>query len=82
MLRSALLFALLPFAQDAPRHPAPKLDASTFREVAEFIRPTEEERGWERIPWRTSLSAAAREAARLDRPLLLGTMNGHPCGTT
>ena len=78
----AALIALAPLAQDAPRHETPKLDAETFREVAEFIRPTEAECKWENMPWRTSLSAAAREAARLDRPLLLWTMNGHPCGTT
>lgn len=76
------LLVLTTAVQDAPRHATPELDASTFRDVARFIRPTAAECRWEAIPWRTSLSDAAREAARLDRPLLLWTMNGHPCGTT
>ena len=47
-----------------------------------FIRPSEEELKWRKVRWHKSLSEAAAKAGKLQRPILLWTMNGHPCGET
>ena len=62
--------------------PAPVLDDGNLSKWQNFIRPTEKELKWKQIRWHKSLSVAATEARRLHRPILLWTMNGHPCGET
>ena len=47
-----------------------------------FIRPTEEDLKWRDIRWHNNLATAQEEARRLQRPILLWTMNGNPCGET
>ena len=70
-------------AQDnSARWPAPELTDDNYRQWLEFIRPTEEELKWRQVRWHKSLSEAAAEARQLERPILLWTMNGHPCGET
>lgn len=64
------------------RWPYPKLSDATFTRWSDFIRPTEEELAWRKVRWHTELAVAAREAQELQRPILLWTMNGHPCGET
>ncbi|MFQ3676614.1 MAG: hypothetical protein SNJ74_01560 [Fimbriimonadaceae bacterium] len=44
----------------------------------ELVRPNGEENGSLQAGWRTSLGEAIPEARRLQPPILLGTMNGHP----
>jgi len=61
---------------------APKLTDKNLQQWLTFIRPTQKELKWRKIRWHKSLSVAAREAKRLNRPILLWTMNGHPCGIT
>ncbi len=60
----------------------PKKSERDWREWAEFIRPTEEDLRWQAIPWRPTFYSAVCEAQRLDRPLLLWAMNGHPLACT
>ena len=48
----------------------------------DYTRPAETDRGWEAIPWRNGFLKGVEEAKRLDRPVLLWTMNGNPCGET
>lgn len=82
-LAIVLLTASCAFAQtDAPRWPAPTLSDDNYHKWLTFIRPTQQELKWRDIRWHKSLSVAAAEAAKLQRPILLWTMNGHPCGET
>ena len=81
MLTACLLLASAASAQERPvRWPAPELDDDNLRQWMTFIRPTREELKWRQVRWHKSLSVA--EAKRLQRPILLWTMNGHPCGET
>ena len=64
------------------RWPAPELTDDNFRDWLAFVRPTAEELSWRQVRWHPSLSVAAAEARKLERPILLWTMNGHPCGET
>ena len=61
---------------------APELSDDNYRDWLTFIRPTDAELKWRQVRWHPSLSAAAAEARTLQRPVLLWTMNGHPCGET
>ena len=65
-----------------PRWPAPKLTDGNYSRWLTFIRPTEQEFRWRKVRWQKALSEAAAEARRLERPILLWAMNGHPCGET
>lgn len=73
--------ALRPFFAGATWK-TPHLDDKSYRRWLTFIRPTRQELKWKNIRWHKSLSQAAAEARRLRRPILLWTMNGHPCGET
>ena len=65
-----------------PFWPAPELGDDNLARWVEFIRPSPDELSWQKVRWHGSLSAAAEEARELGRPVLLWTMNGHPCGET
>ena len=58
-----------------------KLSKANFVEVRKAILLPSETR-WSKIPWRPDLGEAIDEARVQDRPILLGMMNGHPCGMT
>ncbi|MDA7877023.1 hypothetical protein N9A89_03035, partial [Akkermansiaceae bacterium] len=60
----------------------PEITDANLDRWIEFVRPSAEELGWRQIRWHRSLSEAAEEARRLERPILLWAMNGHPCGET
>ncbi len=65
------------------RWPHPTLTDDNLDEWLTFIQPTKQELTWRNnIRWHTSLAAAAEEARRLKRPILLWTMNGNSCGET
>ena len=68
----------LPCLAEAP----PELNDQSFRKWIDFVRPNAEESKWRQVGWRTALWPAVQEARELQRPLLLWTMNGHPCGHT
>jgi hypothetical protein len=83
----ALLLILLaqakPGAKPAPAagaFPPPVLDEKSYKKWSEFIRPSEAELKWKKIPWRTDLVAAAAEAKALNRPILLWSDQGNPLG--
>jgi len=59
---------------------APLLDEKSYKKWSEFIRPSEPELKWKKIPWRTDLVAAAAEAKALNRPILLWSDQGNPLG--
>lgn len=65
-----------------PHWDAPEITNANLDRWIKFIRPADEELGWRKIRWHSSLSEAAAEAERLQRPILLWAMNGHPCGET
>jgi len=54
--------------------------AQTVAERVAELRPQRE--AWQQVGWRTDLDFARREAARLQRPLYVWAMNGHPLGCT
>ena len=56
--------------------------AENFEQLAELIRPSNDERKFEEIGWRNQFWPAVLEARKLGRPVLLWTMNGHPLGCT
>lgn len=53
-----------------------------FKSWLNFVEPTIEELDWNSVRWHNSLSAAAKEAKRINQPILLWTMNGHPFSDT
>lgn len=59
-----------------------RITEANLNRWVDFIRPSGEELGWRAVRWHSSLSEAAEEAKRLQRPILLWAMNGHPCGET
>ena len=64
-------------------HPVPIVNENSFDEWIKFIEPTPAEMVWRtHIRWHKSLADAVVEAKKLRRPILLWTMNGHPCGET
>lgn len=68
--------------EKAPFWAAPAITRRNLDEWQRFIRPSNEELGWRAVRWHRSLSEAAAEAKKLNRPILLWAMNGHPCGET
>ena len=77
-----LLGSCLAVQSQPPKWPAPTITSENFSEWLAFIQPNEKERSWTKIRWHKELADAAAEARRLQRPILLFTMNGHPCGET
>lgn len=61
---------------------APDLNEKTYRHWVNFVRPNPDELKWKKIGWRVKFMDAIEEARRLQRPVLLWTMNGHPLGCT
>jgi hypothetical protein len=65
-----------------PPPDVPVLTEANLRKWIDFIRPSDDDKMWERLVGGTELGAAVAEAKSLQRPLLLWTMNGHPLGCT
>lgn len=61
---------------------APEITEANLGKWLAFIRPSEAELAWKKVRWHGELEEAAAEAKKLQRPVLLWTMNGHPCGET
>ncbi len=72
---------LKPYERQA-RWASPRLTDDNYQKWIRSIWPAEKELKWRNIRWHKKLSVAAQEAKRLQRPILLWTMNGHPCGET
>ena len=69
-------------ASSAQQGEAPELTPKNFDRWLTFIKPSEDELGYEAIGWRNQFWPAVEEARKLGRPILLWTMNGHPLGCT
>ncbi len=61
---------------------APDLNEGTFAKWRDYIRPSERELRWLKIPWRAAVWPAVLEAQQTDKPLLIWAMNGHPLACT
>lgn len=61
---------------------APAITEKNLEKWLSFVRPNEAELAWQKVRWHGELEDAAAEAMKLQRPVLLWTMNGHPCGET
>jgi len=86
---SIMLFAALATPAAVGQAPATRpagptmsedLTADTLEAWHAFIRPTEAERRWLEIPWRTSFWQSVLDSQRERKPILLWAMNGHPMG--
>jgi hypothetical protein len=75
----ALILVVLAQAKPGP-FPPPALDEKSYKTWSQFIRPSEAELKWKKIPWRTDLVTAAAEAKALNRPILLWSDQGNPLG--
>jgi hypothetical protein len=58
--------------------PAQEMDAAAFARDLAAIVPHEGELDWRAIPWQSQLRTALVEASRVQKPVLLWAMNGHP----
>jgi hypothetical protein len=82
LLAGLLLSAIPAVASPAEEAAPPLLTAATYAATRDRILPAPEEERWREIGWRASLLDAAREGRRLEKPILLWAMNGHPLGCT
>lgn len=69
-----------PVAREAagPDALPPELQA----QVTRLVLPDDAEDAWRTLPWIPAYADAVIEAERLDKPLLMWAMNGHPLGCT
>ncbi len=77
--RSRLALALFALSFAAPAHAADRTKPPSPREWEELHRlllPQPGESKWLRVPWRTDLAAARREAAAADKPLFVWRCGG------
>lgn len=75
----ALSFLITALLVSAPGGAAAADPPTVSEQVAE-LRPKAE--AWQRIPWRSDLALARREAAQERKPLFVWAMNGDPLGCT
>lgn len=61
---------------------APEANGAALEAWRDRLRPTEDERRWDEVPWVSSFAEGLRRADERGRPLLLWAMNGHPLGCT
>ena len=59
-----------------------ELNEETYARIRDSILMDSTESAWNEIPWQPDLGEAIREAKKLEKPILLWMMNGHPCGMT
>tara|TARA_Y100001970_G_C14213189_1_gene848101 strand:+ start:420 stop:662 length:243 start_codon:yes stop_codon:yes gene_type:complete len=59
-----------------------QLNDKTYTMWQNFIKPTDEELAWTKIPWRSTFYDGLVDADRLQKPVLFWAMNGHPLGCT
>ena len=82
----AITFVFTSFAVSASAqndvNPAPHLTQENLDHWVDFLHPSEQELLWQKVRWHKDYETAVKEARQLKRPILLWTMNGHPCGET
>lgn len=57
-----------------------RIAPAEFEPVIEYIIPKPDEMRWMGVQWETDLWEARRLAEKLDKPIFLWAMNGHPLG--
>jgi hypothetical protein len=60
----------------------PVLEGSSWDSWKTKIETDEAETNFLKIPWRIRFLTAMQEAQRLEKPVMLFVMNGHPLGCT
>ena len=60
----------------------PLKNEASLSELIAPLLPSEKENKWLRIPWRTDLLAARREASKQGKPIFMWLMDGDPLGCT
>ena len=58
-----------------------ELSESEYRRLHHQLQPNTNEL-WRTIPWHTNLLSAQALAVKLDKPLFIWAMDGHPLGCT
>ena len=58
------------------------LSAANFNFWRSYINASDTELEWQTLPWKMSFHEGLKDGARLDKPVLLWAMNGHPLGCT
>ena len=83
---AALLAVGVTLAARAPAqttaNPPPAITDANLAELMTYVQPKPEEIAYLEVPWRPTLWEAIVEANRVDKPVLLWAMNGHPLGCT
>jgi hypothetical protein len=82
-----LFIGILAFSWSAALHSQQpgadiELNLKNLNQWRNHILPSQDELDFMKIPWRTTFKAGLVDANRLQRPVLLWTMNGHPLGCT
>jgi hypothetical protein len=69
---------------DSPRltNMTSQLNEANFSSWRDLIRTGDSELVWQQLPWTPSFHDGLAQAAKLNKPLLLWVMNGHPMGCT
>ena len=58
------------------------LSATNFDFWRSYIRTSNNELDWQNLPWKLSFHEGLKEGAKLNKPIILWAMNGHPLGCT
>ena len=75
-----MLIATLLLAPLATVFHAEELTEKSYETVKAYILPKGEEEHWKNIEWRATFWDGVVDAQKLDKPIMLFTMNGHPFG--
>ncbi len=59
-----------------------KLTEKTYPAVVKALQKPPVKTYWRTIPWHPNFGDAIEVARKEDKPILLWSMNGHPCGMT
>ena len=78
----ALILACFSTISIAQTNAPPQLAKQNLDRWIRFIEAKPAELRWQEIRWHKDYESAVIEARQLKRPVLLWTMNGHPCGET
>ncbi|MEM9381514.1 MAG: hypothetical protein AAGB93_16285 [Planctomycetota bacterium] len=79
MLLAALFLATVPQEAEAT---VPTINFESLPGLVRHVVPGPDELRWRTVPWRPTLFDGLRDGARLEKPVLLWAMSGHPLGST